>query len=350
MTKTDLLAEGIQPSFLDFLQSYLESPEFELVPLAGDASNRKYYRVVLDDRSWVLMSWEPFKDPDNYPFLSVQRHFAKHKVNVPKTVAMSPELGLVLLEDLGDLTLERKFWENQNQEVAFPFYQQAVDELIKIHYAASDDKNKTCSAFHIAFDKEKFLWEMNYGREHLFEKLLGLELSDTDRKSLQKVFSDICEKLDRQEKRISHRDYHSRNLMLKLGNMRVIDFQDARLGPVQYDLVSLLYDSYVKLAPAVRTQILNDYLSKAEDQGVKYDRSQFQEIMKLQIIQRCFKACGSFASFYNMRNDVRYLKYLQPTIKTVAGCLAEFKEYNDFLSFIVDRGVLERKYDDLCTR
>src|SRR5689334_18490713 len=124
-------------SFDSFLSRTLNDRAFEVFPLAGDASTRRYFRIVSGEESMVLMVWEPFNDDGNYPFLSVRDHFEKHGVTVPRVIAKSPSEGLVLLEDLGDLTLERKFWENQNQDIVLPFYEQSIDELIKIHYHAT---------------------------------------------------------------------------------------------------------------------------------------------------------------------------------------------------------------------
>jgi aminoglycoside/choline kinase family phosphotransferase len=328
-----------------FLEKALNSKELKVLPLAGDASNRRYYRVIRGEESWVLMRWEPF-DPNSYPFLSVLRHFSEHGVHVPKVEGLDSERGLVLLEDLGDLTLERKFWENQVQENSFLFYQLAVDELIKIHFIASDSENRNCSAFQIKFDTDKFLWEMNYGREHLIERLLEFRLSGAVQKELQNVFLDICKTLDQEPKRISHRDYHSRNLMITLDKVRVIDFQDARLGPIQYDLVSLLRDSYVNIHPQLEKMIIDDYLAKASSYLEDFSMDQFQLIYKYQIIQRCFKACGSFASFLNMRDDRRYLKYLPKTLKTVATALVDFPEYRVFAEVLRDSGALEKNFSD----
>ncbi len=95
---------------MTFLEKNFGSDDFEVVSLAGDASTRRYYRVVFADKSWVLMAWEPFKDAESFPFLNVLKHFEKHQVHVPEVIGFSPADGLVLLEDLGDLTLERKFW------------------------------------------------------------------------------------------------------------------------------------------------------------------------------------------------------------------------------------------------
>jgi aminoglycoside/choline kinase family phosphotransferase len=328
-----------------FLNQALGSSDISLLQLAGDASSRRYYRAVRGEQSFVLMVWEPFVDDGNYPFLNVLKHFEKHEVQVPRFIAKAPELGLVLLEDLGDLTLERKFWESQNQAMAVPYYKQAIDELIKIHYPASQDRKGNCVAFGISFDVAKLLWEMNYGREHLIEKFAHVKLSTQASADIDRSFLDICSRLDAEEKLICHRDYHSRNLMIKLGNVRVIDFQDARMGSIQYDLVSLVHDSYVDLNETSRNEILDYYIRRANEHRARpIDRAHFDEVFRIQTIQRCFKACGSFASFYNMREDRRYLKYLEPTVKKVAAMLENYPEYKTFLQVIRDNGLLDYNY------
>jgi aminoglycoside/choline kinase family phosphotransferase len=329
----------------NFIKQSLGSTDYSVMALAGDASSRRYMRIIWGDKSYVLMVWDPFVDDGKYPFLNVLSHFAKHKVNVPTVKAKAPELGLVLLEDLGDLTLERKFWENQNQLLALPYYKLAIDEILKIHYAASDDRKAPCVAFQVEFNVEKLLWEMNYGLEHLIEKLCKVKLTSTDKSALRDIFTDICTVLDKEPKHICHRDYHSRNIMLKLGKTYVIDFQDARMGPIQYDLVSLVHDSYVDMNDVLRGEILEYYLSESKRfRKSALSRDAFYAIFRLQMIQRCFKACGSFASFYNMREDLRYLKYLKPTITKVARVLEDYPQYALFLKVIQDNGLLEHDY------
>lgn len=343
-----LFPDAVSNNVLAFLTISLGTEQFQLVPLAGDASSRRYYRIILNDQSWVLMAWEPFVDNNKYPFLSVLSHFSKNKIQVPSVKAVSGKDGLVLLEDLGDLTLERKFWESQSQDKAIPYYYQAVDELLKIHYTATSDRTEECTAFGIAFDTAKFLWEMNYGKEHLIEKLGKMPLSPLVEKELQRVFLEICSQLDRQPKFISHRDYHSRNLMIKLGKMRVIDFQDARLGPIQYDLVSLLHDSYVDLDKSSMEKVLQYYLTRClDDYGQKISRDEFDQVFRLQSVQRCFKACGSFSSFYNIRGDTRYLKYIHRTINTVLNYLDFFPEYQSFKNLLGDSQLSQMDFEKI---
>jgi aminoglycoside/choline kinase family phosphotransferase len=330
----------------NFLKTHFNSEDYKVISLAGDASNRRYFRVIHQNQSWVLMVWEPF-DAKNYPFLSVLQHFAKHKVRVPEVKAMSESEGLVLLEDLGDLTLERKFWESQNQEQSLGFYKQSVDELIKMHYHATNDPTD-CTAFKLQFDTEKLLWEMNYGKNNLLQGLCDFKFTDKTEHDINKCFIDICERLHREPKVIVHRDYHSRNLMIKFDEVRVIDFQDARLGAIQYDLVSLFRDSYVNMDDEMATKLLDYYLEKAHDHLPKYfSKDHFNLIYEVQTIQRAFKACGSFASFYNQRKDTRYLKYISHTLRRVLKSLGQFPEYKVFTDILIDSGALERKYESL---
>jgi N-acetylmuramate 1-kinase len=330
------------PTAKKFLADAIGTDDFEVIQLAGDASSRRYARIVHKDTSNVLMLWEPFVDDGNYPFLNVLQHFSKHGVQVPQVVAKAPALGLVLLEDLGDLTLERKFWENQNHLTALPYYKLAIDELIKMHYPSSRDTQANCVAFKVAFNTEKLLWEMNYGLEHLIEKFCKVKLADATKRELQNTFTGICAAF---EKFICHRDYHSRNVMIKLGKTRIIDFQDARMGSIQYDLVSLVHDSYVDMNESMAHEILEYYISKSRDYRTEpIQRDHFYSVMRVQTIQRCFKACGSFASFFNMREDTRYLKYLKPTIHKVAQIAEQYPAYKTFHSVIQDNGLLEKDY------
>ncbi|MBC87418.1 MAG: hypothetical protein CL677_09605 [Bdellovibrionaceae bacterium] len=332
----------------NFVHCSIGSDEFKVLPLAGDASTRKYFRIVDDSKSWALMVWKPFESESDYPFLNIQNHFSRSGVEVPEVIAVDKNLGMILLEDLGDLTLERKYWETQDHAISVPFYIQAIEELLKIHFTATNDKKHSCVAFNVEFNTEKFLWEMNYAKTHLIEGIAEVKLSTAAEKGLAKDFESICKILDRQPKRISHRDYHSRNLMIKLDKMKVIDFQDARMGPVQYDLVSLLHDSYVDMQPNMQNQLLKHYLHRAKEEfNQTFDEDEFNQIMMVQLIQRCFKACGSFSSFLNQRSDRRYLHYIHPTLVKVVNTLDSIEEFRTLRSILVDEGLMEIDYEAL---
>lgn len=345
---TDVVSGQIK----NWLSQQINTAEFSIIQLAGDASARRYYRIIheekmgdkIDEKTQVLMLWEPFKQ-NEYPFLSVQRHFLSCQIQVPEVTAVGEELGVLLLEDLGDLTLERKFWENSKPEASEEFYLKTLDELIKIHDVATYSDIKS-SASTTKFDTAKFLWEMNYAKENLLLGLLNLKLNTAIADELNATFLNFCGRLDQQTKVICHRDFHSRNVMIKRNKVVIIDFQDARLGPVQYDLVSLIKDSYVDIGDEYADKLLNYYLenSKTKKQ-LSFSKEEFFKIYELQSLQRCFKACGSFASFMNQRGDTRYLKYLTPTLKRVLKSLIYFPEYSVLSKILIDAGALDKNYE-----
>lgn len=299
----------------DFVRKSLPNlSEFSIFPLAGDASSRKYYRVSAGDDTWVLMKWEPVPDAEKYPFLSIQKHLHNHEINVPKIFETDFSKGLYLLEDLGDLTLERKFWENLHQENVLPFYKVTLDQLATLHRLSLDKKNLSqCTAYSVRFDTEKFKWELNYTLTYLFKTFLKQE--PLNESALQAEFELLAKTLAEIPSVLTHRDFHSRNLMIKGNKIYFIDFQDARMGPPQYDLVSILHDSYVQLSPASQDHLLNYYLEMFPEAIKMYQsKKDFLHYFNLQMLQRCFKACGTFAAINAQRDDARYLKYLPHTL------------------------------------
>ncbi len=339
---TDIISNDIK----NWIAEKLKTQEFSVTQLAGDASARRYYRVIEDEKTYVLMCWEPF-DQTNYPFLSVQRQFEANSVNVPEIIGVGEKLGVLLQEDLGDLTLERKFSETARQESSAEFYFKTLDELIKIHDTVTNSPMKSTANVTI-FDTAKFLWEMNYAKENLLMGLLKLNLSEATLAELDKAFVSFCTILADKPKVICHRDFHSRNVMIKRNKVFVIDFQDARLGPAQYDLVSLFKDSYVDINDEYSAQLMSYYLNNSNIRKTPYfNEEDFFRTYELQSLQRCFKACGSFASFMNLRQDKRYLKYLIPTLKRVLKALSHFPEYNVINGILIDAGALEKNYETL---
>ena len=342
----NLMEEIISAPIKNWLAEQIGTQEFTVTQLAGDASARRYYRVIKDETTWVLMSWEPF-DANNYPFLSVQRQWAHCYIQVPEVVAVGEKLGVLLLEDLGDLTLERKFWENARQESSSDFYLKTLDELIKVHDQTTYSEFKSTANVTV-FDTAKFMWEMNYAKDNLLLGLLKLKLSDSVLAELDKAFHGYCSQLAAEPKVICHRDFHSRNVMIKRNKVYLIDFQDARLGPVQYDLVSLFKDSYVDMSDEYSAQLMKYYFDNSNvTKDPQFSVENFFRVYELQSLQRCFKACGSFASFMNLRNDKRYLKYLTPTLKRVMKALSHFPEYNVISGILIDAGALEKNYENM---
>jgi aminoglycoside/choline kinase family phosphotransferase len=180
------------------------------------------------------------------------------------------------------------------------------------------------------------MWEVNFCIEHFYETYLKRDLKTADRKLMVDGFSEICQLLADEPTVLTHRDFHCRNIMvtpredgtLETARLVMIDFQDARMGPCQYDLASLLKDSYYQLEDAQVNSLLNYYVARWEAlSGARMDRAHFQYVFDMMHVQRNFKAIGSFASFLNRRGNATYLKYIGNTFENIRRTLLKYPQY-----------------------
>lgn len=307
----------------------------EVIRLPGDASTRRYYRVRSGTRSYIAMRTEPFpQDGSGYPFLAVRSHFENAGVDVPAVMDVDGGRGYILLEDLGDVTLLRKLQDVSTPDVERHLYERVVDSLVRLQYQGSPQRMPAeIEAYRLRFDHEKLMWEVEFTLEHFYGGYLKRNIRGQDQELLLDGFSRICRILADQPTVMTHRDFHSRNVMVLAGSgtkerFVMIDFQDARLGPPQYDLASLLRDSYYQLEESQIDRLLDYYIARWEAvSGEVLDQGEFRRIFDLMAIQRNFKAIGSFASFMNRRGDASYLKYIGNTFENIRRTLLRYPEY-----------------------
>ena len=344
MSSSTLL--GIQPGD-EGIESWVKrSRSFTRIQkIPGDASTRRYYRVFTDKSSYIVMRAEPFADQGmQYPFLLMQKHLALSGVDVPSVLDVDASQGFILLEDLGDVTVLRRLQEVSNPEVERHIFESVIDSLVHLHVNASPerwpssrDKN---DAFKLRFDHEKLMWEVNYCIEHFYEGYLKRKITASDREVMVSGFSEICTLLANEPTVLTHRDFHTRNVMVcdspkadqdaeKPPRFVMIDFQDARMGPAQYDLASLLKDSYYQLEEKQIQMLIDYYVAKVEAaSGARIDRNQFRMLFDMMGIQRNFKAIGSFSSFLVKRGDAGYLKFIGNTFENIRRGLLNYPQYS----------------------
>ena len=177
----------------------------------------------------------------------------------------------------------------------------------------------------IAFDVEKFTWELDFFLKHFVEVYRGAKLTEADRQAIRDEFTPIITELAGERRVLCHRDYHSRNLMLHEGRLYMIDFQDARMGPDTYDLVSLLRDSYVDLAPVAVEELIAYFLAL---KGNPSDETAFRERFDLMALQRNLKALGTFGYQTGARHNPVYIQYIPRTIKYVRQNLTKYPRFS----------------------
>ncbi len=324
----DLMAKGD-----DALSGWKGNRQIESVlKLPGDASTRKYYRLFAPGGgSYILMKLEPFPEKkDKLDFIEVQKHLFGSGIDVPKILETDAHRGFILLEDLGDITLLRKLQDVSNPDIERHLYEQVIDSLVTLQVKASDPRKSSIEAFSLRFDHKKLMWEVNFTLEHFYQTYLNRQISDADLNTMVTGFSEICTFLADQPTVLTHRDFHSRNVMVTPDDRLVmIDFQDARMGPPQYDLASLLKDSYYQLEEAQIGRLLDYYVARWEALSeTKLDRERFREVFDMMSVQRNFKAIGSFASFLNRRGNATYLKYIGNTFENIRRTLLKYPRYS----------------------
>lgn len=295
--------------------------ELRVVPLSGDASTRRYYRVGAGGRSYVLALYpEPF-EPGALSFLTIRAMLAEYGLPVPAVVDVDGPRGIVLQEDLGDCTLQEAL-RDCSPERAVDLYHEAVDEIALLQAeAASGPQAADC--FRIAFDIDKLSWELHYFQKHFLEGHRGCDLSVEDRATLSECFHLLSAEIASWPRVLCHRDYHSRNLMLHAGRLYWIDFQDARLGPATYDLASLLLDAYVDVPEELQRDLEERFRQKAAPGDA---RDAFRRRFDLMCVQRNLKAAGTFGYMATVRQNPVYLPYIPRTLAHARKNLAHYPE------------------------
>ncbi|WP_447984496.1 aminoglycoside phosphotransferase family protein [Nitrospira sp. Nam74] len=311
-------------------------------PLAGDASNRRYYRLTLNggSASLILMqlaSPEAFKQSEEavsavkttiteLPFINILNHLAKADVAVPALYHYDHKAGLLYLEDFGDITLADACGHAPLQTVQ-ALYKQAIDMLVRIHTTATAPPHDGCIAFGRSFDVPLFMWEFDHFLEYGVTARHGKPMRSSDEKAVREEFHKIAELLATQPQVLTHRDYHSRNLMVDGKRLGVIDFQDALMGPPVYDLASLLRDAYIALDEKVVDGLIVYYIESMAAQNHRFaDRFAFRRLFDLMSIQRNLKAAGRFVYIDRVKHNPKFLADIPRVLGYVKRNLSRYRE------------------------
>lgn len=301
-----------------------------LEKLTGDASTRKYYRVWTSMNSYVVCLDTPSGgDFGESSFLKLQNILKSEKVRVPEIYDKELATGYILEEDLGDRTFLKELALIEDLSQEYEYYAKAIDGMSLIHKI--DIKKYGNEAFtKLAFDTEKLYSEMEFTKKYFLKMYLGADVKGPGVEILYKRLYDLCFSISSEPRAVVHRDYHSRNIMIKGDEQVIIDFQDARLGTPVYDLVSLLEDCYYQIGNENKDKLKRYYFEKYFkdfDNAKTYE--QYLELYNQVAIQRVFKAIGSFAFIYAERRDVRYLKYIGFAFEKLRELMFKIQNFSD---------------------
>lgn len=305
-------------------------------PLTGDASDRRYYRILLEDEAPFVLSLytQPF-EVQSLPFVNVAQLLGKMPVPIPRVLGHAEDLGVLALQDLGDVTLQAHLGAASPSEHA-ALYRQAVALLATLQRRGAELASPDYLPYRSAFDVEKLSWEIDFFIKHFVEAYRGVVMSTSVREALGAELAGVVEELAGEPRVLCHRDYHSRNLMLHDATLYIIDFQDARMGPDTYDMVSLLRDSYVDLPEQTVGELIAYFLALRGESGAG---ARYRERFDLMALQRNLKALGTFGYQTTARRNPVYIQYIPRTLRYVRDNLARhgrFSRLQDLLAAHVD--------------
>ncbi|PWQ94113.1 aminoglycoside phosphotransferase family protein [Leucothrix arctica] len=309
-----------------------ERPTATLEVASADASFRRYFRVQQGQSTWVAMDAPPDKET-LIPFIDITERLLAQQVNAPAIFQRSLEQGFLLLSDLGSTP----YLPELNTKTADSLYQDAFTALLQIQQA--NVEGLPC------YDDALLQREMDLMPDWFLAEHLGITLSSDEQKMLQGVFNCLKANALEQPQVFVHRDYHSRNLMVTVeNNPGVIDFQDAVLGPICYDLVSLLRDCYISWPEARVYQWVSDYQTRATEQGLMSAVSTdvFMTWFDFIGLQRHIKVLGIFARLNHRDGKSGYLKDLPLTLSYVITVTKRYPELSDLLTIFERYDIAEK--------
>ena len=308
-----------------WLKNTLGTQNYILESASSDASFRRYFRISLAQKTWILMDAPPEKE-NTQPFIQIANFLFKHNIHVPKIEAQDKKLGLLLLSDFGhDVYLDKL-----NEQSADKLYSLAINGIISMQQCPVQEI--TLPHYdHILLRQELELFPKWFLKEHL-----NIPRPDF----LEDIFDLLIDNALEQPQVFVHRDYHSRNLMdTETRSPGIIDFQDAVIGPITYDLVSLLRDCYISWPDLKLEQWIQSYLKQLQSYNQLPDISieQFTRWFDLMGLQRHIKILGIFCRLNHRDNKSNYINNLSLTLHYVKQISNKYTEFSKLATFLQEQ-------------
>lgn len=299
----------------------------DLLTFSDDASFRRYFRFSKNSGGLVFVNAPPEKE-DNQSFVRIADALKKSGISCPVVQAFNFNLGYLAVSDLGDRLLLGEIGTDSSSNRVESLYRLAINELLKLQDVSCEIP---------FFTEKKLIEEMNLFDEWFLTKHLSIKLSKGLQRTLKEIYSFLAKQALDQPQVFVHRDYHSKNLMLSDSfSLAMIDFQDAVIGPVTYDLVSLLKDCYVDLNPSLLRSEADFFRRVLLEKGILESDFPFEEKFDFMGIQRHLKCAGIFARLNLRDRKPKYLSYIPRVLKYLRSSVEKYPEFSEFNQFLVE--------------
>ena len=295
--------------------------------LTPNGSKRKFFRIEFNGDSIIVMHYGHKKVENTY-YANILLFLKNLGINVPKLIYKDSSSNALFLEDLGNKTLYSVCRTEINEETKIELYQKALDQIIKLHLKGKKSYQKKPFPISQFFNYKLYRWESSYFEENCLINYFRLSLEKEEKTKLYKDFRSLAQRLSREKMCLIHRDFQSKNIMVKNGQIYLIDFQGMRFGLPHYDLASLLYDPYVTLSPQMRNNLYSYYVENIERQQKNSPESiinlnNFIEAYRYSAIQRLMQALGAYGYLGLKLEKREFLSYIPQAIKNLRLVLKE---------------------------
>lgn len=318
----DLRQERLQ----QWLVEFCKLPTFQIDAMPGDASFRRYFRIHLKNNSFVAMDAPPLKE-NCAPFVAIANGLNNLGLNTPNILASDIPNGFLLISDFGDQLLLKEL----NAQNAENLYDQALTALSILQTCRKID-NFTIPFFTAEFMRQ----ELELFKEWYLKRHLNLILNADLEIELGNCFDFLAKTCAAQPQVFMHRDYHSANLMLLPDNqVGILDFQDAFIGPVTYDLASLLRDCYISWPDTLIEKLILNYREKINLSQVSKD--EFLYWFDMMGLQRHMKALLTFSRKLHRDQNYNYLQYIPRTLEYILKVSSRYPECKVVYQLIVNQ-------------
>ncbi len=330
----------------------VNSENLKIQAVPGGASVRGYARITFNKSSapasmvvMILSDPDPAKGVEEVmesgiinelPFINVQKHFKKCGIPVLDIYHYNVEKGLLYLEDLGNTHL-RNIAEKDGPKKRKEAFEKAIIELVKIQVDVTQRESDDFLGFHAKFDRGLLKWELDHFTEYAVAKRFKDAPTSDDKNKIDSIFNSYVDELWEVKYAVQHRDYHMDNLLYKDGGFHVIDFQDALMGPLPYDLACLLYDrdTATILGKDLIGHLVDYYYEEyIKRSGDDLDRKAFQRAFELCVIHRMLKVVGRFHFIDIVKKRPEYLHFNEHMIPVIIDYLGRDKQGPELLEII----------------
>jgi aminoglycoside/choline kinase family phosphotransferase len=330
---------NFQQRLENFLRANNQPVAFE--QLTPDASTREYFRVDWNHQKAIACVYpqDELGETQFRACLDVTRVFLSENLPVAMIFASDEENGIIIHQDFGN-TILRDVLQQSDENEKDRLLNEAISLIARIQAATSKAFELNSISSKLKFDEEKLLWELNFFKTHYFESLMKTPLPGSENTALEKEFIELARELETHAKVLCHRDFHAANLMVKNGEIKIIDHQDARIGTTSYDLVSLLLDRVIELPDlgwlVEKFEYFDAERVKLGLEMLKADL--FLEEFSLQTIQRCLKAAGTFSFQSTFRDKTYFIPYIKPMFQIVLRACRNLDRF-PFLQTVLEREI-----------